>query len=97
MVGALLADARPTALERYRLTVAFPSEAAFSKKKAESNSALVHAALRGLTGRTLSVAYELSDAGSGARPAALSEDELIARLRDEFGAREVEDDPDGES
>ncbi|MFL5865815.1 MAG: DNA polymerase III subunit gamma/tau [Thermoleophilaceae bacterium] len=90
MLGALLAQARPIALEGEVLKVAFGEDATFAKKKAEANRELVVEALRGLTGRGLSVAYELSaDAGDG--PALLSEDELLERLRSEFGATEVLD------
>jgi DNA polymerase III subunit gamma/tau len=91
MVGALLSDARPTALEGDRLTVAFPEEAVFKKKKAEGNRELVQGALRGLTGRTLSIAYELSGPSPAAEPVVLSEEELIERLRAELGAEEILD------
>jgi DNA polymerase III subunit gamma/tau len=93
MVGALLLDARPTALEGDRLTVCFPDDAAFSKKKAEANRELVGETLRGLTGNSLAVVYEL-----GGAPApdveTLSEEDLIARLREEFAAEEVFEDED---
>ena len=39
--------ARPVALEGERLTVAFPADAAFVKKKAEANRELVQQAVRG--------------------------------------------------
>ncbi|HEX2234374.1 MAG TPA: hypothetical protein VHG69_13525, partial [Thermoleophilaceae bacterium] len=91
MVGALLTDARPAALEGDRLIVAFPEEAVFKKKKAEGNRELVQGALRGLTGRTLSIAYELSGPSPAAEPIVLSEEELIDRLRDELGAEEILD------
>ena len=51
MVAALVAEAVPSALEGDRLTVAFPGDAAFLKKKAEANRELVLGALRRLTGR----------------------------------------------
>jgi DNA polymerase III subunit gamma/tau len=92
MVGALLADARPTALEGERLTVCFPGDAAFSKKKAEANRELLGEALRGLTGRELSVVYELGGEPVAADAAVLSEEDLIARLREEFEAEEVFED-----
>jgi DNA polymerase-3 subunit gamma/tau len=92
MVGALLTDARPTALDGDRLVVAFPEEAVFKKKKAEGNRELVQGALRGLTGRTLSIAYELSGPSPAAEPVVLSEEELIARLREELGAEEILED-----
>jgi len=94
MVGALLADARPIALEGDRMTVAFPEEAVFKKKKAEGNRELVQGALRGLTGRTLSIVYELNGAGGSPEPVVLSEEELIDRLRAELGAEEVFEDED---
>ncbi len=53
MLGAALAAARPVALEGERLTVAFPADAAFVKKKAEANRELVQQAVRGLSGSAL--------------------------------------------
>jgi DNA polymerase III subunit gamma/tau len=96
MVGALLADARPAALEGSRLTVAFPGDAEFSKKKAEANRDLLQTALRGLTGHTLGLVYELRDGEAPAAAPALSEDELAERLKEEFGAREVFEDEVGD-
>ena len=74
-----------------RLTVAFPPDAAFVKKKAEANRELVQRALRGLTGHSLAVTYELREDALPAGPALLGEDELIERLRAEFAAEEVFD------
>ncbi|MBA2342408.1 MAG: hypothetical protein H0V85_02975, partial [Thermoleophilaceae bacterium] len=95
MVGALLGEARPAEIEGDRLVVAFPEDASFSKKKAESNRELLHGALRSLTGCSLTVVYELN--GEVAAPASrlLAEDELLARLKGEFDAEEVfEDEPE---
>ena len=50
MVAALVAEAVPSALDGDRLTVSFPADAAFLKKKAEANRDLVLGALRTLTG-----------------------------------------------
>jgi DNA polymerase-3 subunit gamma/tau len=91
MVGALLAHASPVELAGGRLTVAFPADAAFSKKKAESNRALVESALRGLTGGSLAVAFDLSDEVQGGG-ATLDEEQLVERLIAELGAQEVFDD-----
>ncbi len=91
MVGALLGEARPSALDGDSLTIDFPADAEFSKKKAESNGALVRTALRGLTGHALDLQYNLSGDHPGASPT-LSEDELLRRLREDFGAKEVFDD-----
>jgi DNA polymerase-3 subunit gamma/tau len=92
MLGAALGAARPVSVERDRLTVAFPADAAFVKKKAEANRELVQDALRGLTGAGLTVAYELRDGGPGSEPVTLDEAELIERLRSEFAAEEVFED-----
>jgi DNA polymerase III subunit gamma/tau len=91
MLGAALGAARPMAIEGDRVTVAFPPDAAFVKKKAEANRELVAQALRGLTGHTLAVAYELRDDALPAGPSLLGEEELIERLRAEFAAEEVFD------
>jgi DNA polymerase III subunit gamma/tau len=91
MIGAALAAARPVALEASRLTVAFPTDASFVKKKAEANRELVQRAVRGLTGQSLTVAYELRDDAAPDGPALLDEEELIERLRAEFAAEEVFD------
>jgi DNA polymerase III subunit gamma/tau len=95
MIGAALRAARPVALEGGRLTVAFPTDASFVKKKAEANRDMVQRALRGLTGQSLAVAYELRDDPSAGEPATLGEEELIERLRAEFAAEEVFDDEEG--
>src|SRR5215211_6912046 len=89
MLGAALAAARPVALQHDRLTIAFPPDAAFVKKKAEAGRELIQAALRGLTGGSVGLAFELSDEAAGAAPPTLDEAALIERLRAEFGAEEV--------
>ncbi len=96
MLGAAIGAAAPIAVEADRLTIAFPTDAAFVKKKAEANRDLVIAAVRGLTGHSLALAFELSDEAAPPGPATLDQDQLIARLRAEFAAEEVFDDPDEE-
>jgi DNA polymerase-3 subunit gamma/tau len=97
MLSAALSAATPTALDADRLTIAFPPDAAFVKKKAEQGRDLVTNAVRGMTGQSLSLAFELSEAAMPtAGPATLDHDELIERLRSEFGAEEVFDTPDEE-
>src|SRR5215211_6124584 len=91
MLGAALGAARPVTVEADRLTVAFPADAAFVKKKAEANRELVQRALRGLTGHSLTVAYELREDALAGGPVMLEEQELIERLRAEFAAEEVFD------
>ena len=95
MVAALLTDAVPSALEGNNLTIAFPADAAFSKKKAEANRDLLLGALRTLTGRAVGVAFELSGRREEGAPATLSEQELLERLKRDFAAEEVfDDDPE---
>ena len=97
MVAALLGEARPTAFEAGRLTVTFPPDHAFSRKKAESNRPLLQSALHGLTGHALQLSYELGDGPLDTGAPALAEEELLARLRDEFDARELlDDEPEGD-
>ncbi|MET0205624.1 MAG: DNA polymerase III subunit gamma/tau [Thermoleophilaceae bacterium] len=96
MLGAAIGAAVPTAVEGERLTVAFPADAAFVKKKAEANRELVVAAVRGLTGHSLALAFELSEDAVAAGPATLDHDQLIERLRQEFGAEEVFEEPEEE-
>jgi DNA polymerase-3 subunit gamma/tau len=98
MLSAALSAATPTALEADRLTIAFPADAAFVKKKAEQGRDIVAGAVRGMTGRSLALNFELSDAVTPpAGAATLDHDELIERLRAEFAAEEVFDEPDEES
>ncbi len=95
MVGASVAEAMPFALEDDRLTISFPPDSAFAKKKAETNRELVLTALRSLTGTALAVAFELSET-AGEQPATLTlgEEELLERLKSDFGAEEIFDDPE---
>ena len=85
-------------LDGDRLVVCFAPDAGFSKKKVESNRQLVQGAVRTLTGGGLNIAYELSEPpaadarGPVAAAAGLSEEELLERLKEEFGAKEVFDD-----
>jgi DNA polymerase-3 subunit gamma/tau len=98
MLSAALAAATPTALEADRLTIAFPADAAFVKKKAEQGRDIVAGAVRGMTGHALSLSFELSDSvAPPPGPATLNHDQLIERLRAEFAAEEVFDEPDEES
>ena len=93
LIGALIADARPTAVDGEDLTVAFASSAAFLKKKAEhpDNRAIVSEALRLLTGGRWRLSYELLEAdaelASGAE--APTEEEWVRRFMEEFDAEEL--------
>jgi DNA polymerase III subunit gamma/tau len=95
MVAAFLADARPVAAVDGRVTVSFPADAGFHKKKVEANRSLVRDAFAAVTGAAPVVEYEIgdepaADAAQGEVP--LSEEELLRRLKEDFNAREVFDD-----
>jgi DNA polymerase-3 subunit gamma/tau len=91
MLGAVIEDAQPVALDGSRLVLAFAADAAFMRKKAEdraSRSALSDAVTK-VTGRSLSLDYELRELDGPAQPLTLSADELVRRLKDEFDAEEL--------
>jgi len=98
MLGAVVDDARPVELEGDRLILAFGQDAAFLRRKAEeraTRSALTEA-VRAVTGHALTFSYELREGHAPAPPEPLSDDELVARLKDEFGAEELGDGDDEE-
>jgi DNA polymerase-3 subunit gamma/tau len=90
-LAAILQEAQPTALDDRDLTIAWPESAAFSKRQAEDpeKRELIAQSIRAVTGASLRLAYELGAAEQV--PETLSEDELVARLKHEFGA--VEESP----
>ena len=94
MLAALLADARPVALEDEVLVLAYPASASFSKRKIEdrANTQRLGRALELVAGRPYRVRIELSDdeAMAAAAPG-LSEEELIQRFKATFDAHDVED------
>jgi len=94
MLAALLEGARPIAVSERELTLAFPSDAAFMKRKAEQDDHRRAAAdaLRNVTGQALALRYELSGeaAQEGAvATAELSDDELVRRFVEELDAQEI--------
>jgi DNA polymerase-3 subunit gamma/tau len=107
MLGVLLDSARPTAVTERELVLSFPSEAAFYKRKAEQDDyrRTTAEAVRNVTGLSLTLRYELAEAGfeqlqeqAPAEVKPMSDEELVQRFMDEFGAEEIlEDDPEGES
>jgi DNA polymerase III subunit gamma/tau len=102
MMAALLADALPVSLEEDVLVLSYPASASFSKRKIEdrANGERLRGAIELVAGRPLGVRFELlegepgSDASGPARPAVLSEEELVARFKDEFDASEDTTDAD---
>ena len=100
MVGACLESARPLRIEGDRITICFPVMGGFSRKTVDKNRELVQTALRALTGATLGLDYEMNDEApeDAIVTAALSEDELIERLKRDYGATEIfDDDPEAGS
>ena len=93
LIGALIADARPVAVEGEDLTVAFASSAAFLKKKAEhpDNRAIVSEALRQVTGGRWRLSYELleADAEGVSEQEVPTEEEWVRRFMEEFDAEEL--------
>jgi DNA polymerase III subunit gamma/tau len=95
MLAALLADARPVSLEGHDVTIAFPSDMAFLKKKAEQDEyrRATAEALRSVVGASLALRYELSDEQPpSVRDVGFSHDELVRRLVEEFDAQVLDDD-----
>jgi DNA polymerase-3 subunit gamma/tau len=100
MVGAFLADARPCELDGTRLTLRFAPGSGFAKKKVETNRPLVQDAVRALAGAPVLIACEVADAADeeddvpAAVASVITEEELVERLKGEFGAREVFEEPE---
>jgi DNA polymerase-3 subunit gamma/tau len=100
MLAYALADARPIALRDRDLTIAFPLDKAFHKRKAEQDDyrRATTEALRSICGAALVLRYELRDAqpetelAAAPEPPVVSQEELVRRLVEEFDAQEVPDD-----
>ncbi|HEY2317453.1 MAG TPA: DNA polymerase III subunit gamma/tau [Solirubrobacteraceae bacterium] len=97
LLAACLEQARPVAVDGEAVTIAFPRSAGFSKRKAEQDDyrRATADALRSVTGSALVLRYELRDDEELPEPeqaGALSHEELVKRLVDEFDAQEVLDD-----
>lgn len=102
LLGALIAEAQPVAVDGEDLTLAFASTAQFLKKKAEdpANRATVGEALRTIAGGRWRLSYELREELSPQdRPQASeqTEEEWVRRFMEEFDAEEITDEssPDG--
>ena len=93
MLAALLADARPVALEEDVLVLSYPASASFSKRKIEdrANGERLGRALEVVAGRSYAVRFELSEEEQAAADAPrLTEDEVIERFKSTFDAEDVE-------
>jgi DNA polymerase-3 subunit gamma/tau len=95
MLAAVIADAAPVELTERRLVLAFPADSAFLRRKADDqpNRKAVCDAVHAVTGRTLSLAYDLRELeGSAVGTAApLTEEEWVVRLKAEFDGEELGD------
>ncbi len=99
LLAALLERARPISVSERELTLAFPPDAEFHKRKAEQeeNRRATADALRNVTGASLSLRYELHEAAivpeafESPEPAVLSEEELVRRFKEELDAQEIAD------
>jgi DNA polymerase III subunit gamma/tau len=97
LLGAVLSEATPVILTEQELTLAFPTTAAFHKRKAEdsANRSVLIETLRRLTGRHYRLEFELREdlpqdaGGNGAPP---SEEEIMSRLMAELDAEELPED-----
>jgi DNA polymerase III subunit gamma/tau len=99
MLGAVVDVARPVELAGDRLVLAFGEDASFLRQKAEeraTRSALADA-VRAVTGHVLTFSYELRAGEAEQTPRPLSEDELVAQLKDQFDAEELSGDEDEEA
>jgi hypothetical protein len=93
-LSAVLAEARPTALDGDTLTLEFPASASFHRGVAEEpkNAAALRDALFDVTGRKLGVVFEVGTGGhvqEGHEDRPVSEDELYELMKETFDAREV--------
>ena len=93
MLASLLKDARPVRVSDHELELAFPSGAAFLKRKAEQEDHRRAAAeaLHAVSGRTLTLRYELAadEVAGEADATVLSGEELVQRFLQEFDAEEL--------
>ena len=96
MVSALLGEAQPSGLEGDCLVLDFPADAEFSKKKAMGNARLIERSIQALTGHAVKLDCR-SNGERAAQPVLLSEEELLARLKAEFDARELFAEPSADN
>ena len=94
-LAATFEGARPVAVGEGTLTIGFPPEFTFNKRKAEApdKREVVSAAIEAVLGTTLRPAYELLDGEDSppadAGPEEVDHDALVEKLKSEFNAEEV--------
>jgi DNA polymerase-3 subunit gamma/tau len=94
--ASVLREAHPKGLAGNTLTVEFPRAASFHRQLAEEpkNATLLEEALYEITGRHLSLTFEVGENGDDGAPQEeqpASEDEIIELMKGTFDAREVGD------
>lgn len=95
LLGAVIEEATPVAIDAGELTLAFAASSSFKKKKAEdaANRAAVSEAIAALTGQRLRIRCELRQEseqdGAGGESDERAEEELMRRLIAEFDAEEL--------
>ena len=93
LLAALLARATPMSVTRGELTLGFPQDAAFFKRKAEQdeNRRATADAVRNVTGSAFALRYELTadEVGPAALEPEVSDEELVRRFVEELDAREI--------
>jgi len=98
--ASVLREAHPKGLAGDTLTVEFPRAASFHRQLAEEpkNATLLEEALYEITGRRLSLTFEVGENGGDSGPEAeaeeeqpASEEEIIELMKGTFDAREVAD------
>jgi DNA polymerase-3 subunit gamma/tau len=93
--GSVLAEARPVALEGDRLVLEFPPAASFHRGLAEDpkNASVLAAVLHEVTGRRLTLAFELGEGAPAEEAPAeeepATEEEIIALVQTTFDTRKL--------
>jgi len=104
MLAASLAEAMPSALDRGVLTLTWSAGRDFYRRMAEGEEQrlLTIAAVREITGASIALRYTVAErqpAAAAAPPApepTLNEEEVVRRLREEFGATEITNQDEGQ-
>lgn len=97
-LAATFEGARPDGLDGDQLSIGFPPDRTFNKRKAESpeRREVLVTAIHAITGKMLRPTYDLLDEDAeepepagAAKPDGVDEEELLRRLKSEFDAEEV--------